>query len=111
VRRRTRIVLLTGLLLVAALVVLGWLHGNRLSGTVGERLIVAETAHALSGAHMEIVGSTASVTLGKLTATVDAERIELPDGTTISIPSACRTIELHERGGRIEVRFDGVEAR
>lgn len=109
VTRRTRFVLVVGLILLIALVVRGWTTGNIVNGTAGGRTIVAETAHVLHRAELRISEPGASVMLGDLSATVTPERVELPDGS-VAIPVSCRRIELRERDGRIRVKLDGVEA-
>ena len=109
VKRRSRAILVVGLMLVIALVVLGSVRGNQVNGQVGGRTIVAETAQVLHGAELMLTEAAATVTLGDLSATVTPESVELPDGS-VAIPASCRTIELRERDGRIHVKLDGVEA-
>jgi len=108
-KRRTRIVLVVGLVLAIALVVRGSTTGNKVDGRAGGRTIVAETAHVLHMAELRITEPGATVTLGDLSATVTPESVELPDGS-VAIPASCQQIELRERDGRIRVKLDGVEA-
>jgi hypothetical protein len=109
VKRRTRVILVVGLMLVVALVVLGSVRGNQVNGQLGGRTIVAETAHVLHRAELVLSEPVATVTLGDLSAAVTPESVELPDGS-VPIPATCHKIELRERDGRIRVKLDGVEA-
>jgi hypothetical protein len=110
VRRRRRILLVLVVIAVAALVIRGSVRGNQVFGNAAGRTIVAETAHVLHGAELTLAEAAATVTLGDLSATVTTERVELPDGTTVAIPADCKTVELRERAGRIDVKLDGVAA-
>jgi hypothetical protein len=105
------------LALVAALAVVGVgvvldpLLPNRLYLKGGQLEVSAVSAGLFSPVRLEGDARGPIVQLGKHTAHLTAQEVELSDGRSIPIPRACRRLEVRESRGGILVLFDGVEAR
>jgi len=101
------IVLFLGLLGVT---LTGALIGNEVSTKLGDRFVWAESAHALSGAHVSMEPAGAVFQLGEQRITVTQDAVLLPDGRRLPVPAACRRIALSETSEGVRVRMDDVPA-
>jgi hypothetical protein len=97
-------------LTVIVLVVVVMFNGNRVTGTVGGRVVSGVSAHLLSLAKFSSDGTTTTIQLGSKTATVAAETVVLSDGASLPIPAACKQVDVQATCDGMRVLFDGVRA-